>query len=305
MSMYNFACYKYTFQTLKPNIWNEMRRLPAQMRYWFAFQPSTKYLKKSSTFAQTYRLRFGKNQQLRDIIRAMPHAIQREAACYGLLINLTKTFLVRAGVARIAVPALKDISGQLCRTVAYIKNNRIRPRAGDQSKRNRVRVGWRCEIQCTKLVWRSALSVKQRIDRCISLVVLRGIWSLHLLALPPGDFAAGDGRFWRPSGGRGDLEYMHIRNLRHILRRWSAFFSRVSNDDILHLSSVLALASPIATKQLKLLGDWRIFLPRNFSQNSPSDCIRPCLNHKECCCALRCKARLLSCTCENIVAFCL
>ena len=68
----------------------------------------------------------------------------------------------------------------------------------------------------------------------------RGIWSLHLLPLLPGDFT--------------HLEYMHIRNLRRILGIYAALHSRVWSENILHLSGAPTLPSLIAKKKLSLLG---------------------------------------------------
>ena len=89
-------------------------------------------------------------------------------------------------------------------------------------------------------VWRSNLSLKKKVDRYYALIVSKGVWGLHLLALKPADFA--------------HLEYIHARCLRRILGLKAAFINHISNGDVLRKARTQGLEACIGRKQLALLG---------------------------------------------------
>ena len=91
-----------------------------------------------------------------------------------------------------------------------------------------------------RLVWQSSLTRKQKVDRYYSLVVARALWRVHLLTLLPADFAY--------------LEYVHVRCLRQMLNRRSAYWSRISNEDIRRQAAAPNFTSQIRLRQLIYFG---------------------------------------------------
>ena len=66
------------------------------------------------------------------------------------------------------------------------------------------------------------------------------MWGLHLLALKKSDFK--------------HLDYIHVRCLRRILGVKAAFYSRISNAEVLRRAGAECLEAYIRRKQLALLG---------------------------------------------------
>ena len=58
-------------------------------------------------------------------------------------------------------------------------------------------------------MWQSELPARDKLRKYESLVINKGIWGLHLLALKPSDFA--------------HLEYIHTRCIRRILKIKAAY----------------------------------------------------------------------------------
>ena len=60
-----------------------------------------------------------------------------------------------------------------------------------------------------KAIWQSELPARDKLRKYESLVINKGTWGLHLLALKPSDFA--------------HLEYIHTRCIRRILKIKAAY----------------------------------------------------------------------------------
>ena len=148
----------------------------------------------------------------------MLHAKQREGALYGLFLNISKTFLIRAGQARQVVPKLLDYFKKIPipqvdfeRTLGFNIGPLVMPR-DTVRKRGNAMLG---AMEQYTIVWQSDLPQKTKLERYESLVVSKGIWGLHVLSALPTDF--------------GYLEYIHVRCLRRILGIPAPYISRVSN----------------------------------------------------------------------------
>ena len=170
------------------------------------------------------------------------HELQREARRYGLELSIDKTWLILVGAARDNPPALTDLDG---RPVRVTDSHRTLGFSVGQTSRTSAQVRQRggsmlSTMNQYKLVWRSTLSLKQKVDRYFSLVVAKGIWGLHLLTLLPADFSY--------------LEYIHARCLRRILGIRAAYYSRVSNDAVRRRANAPRLEATIRRRQLLFLG---------------------------------------------------
>ena len=177
-------------------------------------------------------------------LQKMLHAIQREAAYYGLFLNLSKTFLICIGCARNVqrLPRMKDLHGHIVqcveaeRTLGFDLGPRVSTAATIRARARTML----SRMHQFKLVWRSGLTIKQKVERYFSLVVSKGVWGLHLLALKKSDFK--------------HLDYIHVRCLRRILGIKAAFYSRISNAEVLRRAGAECLEAYIRRKQLALLG---------------------------------------------------
>ena len=176
-------------------------------------------------------------------MRAMLHAIQREGALYGLFLNISKTFLIRAGQARKIAPRLVDLFRQVPipqvdfeRTLGFDIGPFVMPR-DTLRKRGRAMLG---AMEQYSAVWQSDLPQKTKLERYDSLVVSKGIWGLHVLSVLPTDFAY--------------LEYIHGRCLRRILGIKAAFISRISHAAVRDRAHVDPLQCRVRRNQMKLLG---------------------------------------------------
>ena len=150
-------------------------------------------------------------------MREMLHAIQREGALYGLFLNIKKTFLIRAGCARRASPRLLDYFKKIPiphvdseRTLGFDIGPFVQPR-DILRKRGKAMLG---AMEKYKAVWASDLTLKTKLERFESLVVNKGIWGLHVLAVLDLDFS--------------NLEYIYARCLRRILNIPAAYISRTA-----------------------------------------------------------------------------
>ena len=176
-------------------------------------------------------------------IRAMLHAIQVEAAYYGLMLNLLKTFLVRAGGAeQLRAPNLRDFYGSQVQVVNFEKTLGfdLGPMVFPKDvcwKRGSTMLH---AMNQYKLIWTSPLSLKKKIEKYYAFVVSKGTWGLHLLTLRNLHY--------------DHLEYIHVRNLRRILGIKSSYYSRISNAEVLRLANAGTIAQVIVKKQLNLFG---------------------------------------------------
>ena len=177
-------------------------------------------------------------------LQIMLHAIQTEAARYGLQLNLSKTYLIGLGAARHIQHAhqLVDFSGHVIQSVLAEKTLGFQlgpfvTTNGTIAARGRTMLS---RMNQFRRVWRSNLSLKKKVERYYALVVSKGVWGLHLLALKPADFA--------------HLEYIHARCLRRILGLKAAFINHISNKDVLSRARTHVLEACIRRKQLALLG---------------------------------------------------
>ena len=91
-----------------------------------------------------------------------------------------------------------------------------------------------------KIIWTSDLTRKQKIEKYFALIVSKGVWGLHLLALKPSDFA--------------HMECIHTRCIRRILGIRAAYYSCISNAEVLRQAQVEGMQAFIRRKQLSLLG---------------------------------------------------
>ena len=185
-------------------------------------------------------------------MRAMLHAIQREGALYGLFLNISKTFLIRAGQARQIAPKLLDYFRKTPipqvnfeRTLGFDIGPLVMPR-DTLRKRGSAMLS---AMEQYKIVWQSDLPQKTKLERYDSLVVSKGIWGLHVLSALPTDFAY--------------LEYIHVRCLRRILGIPAVYISRVSNASVRNRAATVmpersAIPEPLQCRvrrnQMKLLG---------------------------------------------------
>ena len=175
--------------------------------------------------------------------RAMLHAIQRESGLYGLFRNISKTFLIRAGMARTFSPKLLDYFKKIPiaqvdfeRTLGFDIGPLVMPR-DTLRKRGGAMIG---AMKRFAIVWQSDLPPKTKLECYDSLVVSKGIWGLHVLATLPNDYAY--------------LEYVHARCLRRILGIPAAYISRVSNAAVRDIAKVEPLQCRVRRNQMKLLG---------------------------------------------------
>ena len=107
-------------------------------------------------------------------MRAMLHSIQREGALYGLFLNISKTFLIRAGQARQIAPRLLDYFKKTPipqvnfeRTLGFDIGPLVLPR---DTLRKRGIATLRAMEQ-NKMVWQSDLPQKTKFERYDHLVV--------------------------------------------------------------------------------------------------------------------------------------
>ena len=91
-----------------------------------------------------------------------------------------------------------------------------------------------------KAVWASDLTLKTKLERFEALVVNKGIWGLHVLAVLDLDFS--------------NLEYIYARCLRRILNIPAAYISRTSHAAVRVKAKVEPLQCKVRRNQLKLLG---------------------------------------------------
>ena len=111
-------------------------------------------------------------------MRAMLHAMQREGALYGLFLNISKTFLIRAGQARQITPKLLDYFRKTPipqvnfeRTLGFDIGPLVMPR-DTLRKRGSAMLS---AMEQYKIVWQSDLPQKTKLERYDSLVVSKGI----------------------------------------------------------------------------------------------------------------------------------
>ena len=176
-------------------------------------------------------------------MRAMLHAIQREGSLYGLFLNIKKTFLIRAGCARRASPRLLDYFQKIPiphvdseRTLGFDIGPFVQPR-DILRKRGKAMLG---AMEKYKAVWASDLTLKTKLELFESLVVNKGIWGLHVLAVLDLDFS--------------NLEYIYARCLKRILNIPAAYISRTSHAAVRVKAKVEPLQCKVRRNQLKLLG---------------------------------------------------
>ena len=195
------------------------------------------------------------------VVQIMLHAVQREALFYGLCLNVLKTFLIRIGGARhVRAPVIRDLGGH---PVPVVDSERtlgfdLGPKVSTKSvvsKRGRTMLG---RMNQYKIVWQSNLSIKKKVEKYTALVVNKGIWGLHLLPLTRSDVA--------------HLEYIHARCLRRILKIKAAWWSRISNSEVLRKAKCAPILHHIRRKQLALLGH---ILRRPFDDPDRLSCFEP------------------------------
>ena len=189
-------------------------------------------------------------------IRAMLHAVEKQALLYGLRLNFDKTTLLRLGPARLLPPpALRALRGQpvlekdIEKTLGHLLGSANTTRLAVKSK---VRDMFFTAKQF-KLIWKSKLSQKKKLEKFQSLVVSK-TWGVHLLALGVDDFRK--------------LDSVYTRCVRRILGIKAAYISRISNEDVMKKAAIPTLYSIIRQKQFALFGhvlrlsqadtDWRV-----------------------------------------------
>ena len=198
------------------------------------------------------------------VLREMLHAVQRQARLYGLKLNLSKTFLIRLGDARRQPsPNIKDIDGRSIQLVDSEKTLGFELGA-KVTTQNIVRMRGRSMLSRMnqhKAIWQSELPARDKLRKYESLVINKGTWGLHLLALKPSDFA--------------HLEYIHTRCIRRILKIKAAYWSRVSNAEVLRRAKFPCLTRFIRRKQFALLGH---ILRRPYTDPDRLCCFEPSIN---------------------------
>ena len=176
-------------------------------------------------------------------LRFMLHAVEKEAKRYGLTLNMSKTALLRLGIAKKRpTPNLRSLDGSRVKEkdIDYTLGFPLGARGT-----NKRMVGERISAMTLamnqyKLIWTSKMSTKKKIEKYQSLVLSKATWGLHLLALGKTEFKK--------------LEYYHIRCLRRILGIKASYISRVSNDDVLKKANFPCFRSFVRLRQFQLLG---------------------------------------------------
>jgi len=207
-------------------------------------------------------------------VRAMLHAVEEEAGRYGFQLNkvMDKTTLLRLGAARqIPPPLIRAKNG------TQIREKEMDTTLGfplGQNATNRRMVNTRAAamrkaMNDFKLIWTSRLSIKQKVEKYKSLVLSKGIWGLHLLALGKTEIKK--------------MEYHHARCIRRILGIKASYVSRISNEEVLKRAGVPSFKSFLRQKQYMLLGhimrlpeqhpDWRVCF-------RPGTQCEPCMPHQ-------------------------
>ena len=120
----------------------------------------------------------------------MPHELQKEARKYNSELNTDKTWLLRVGAARLTTATLADLDGRPIQLADshgtlgfFIGHDRVSAQA---DRRGGAMLK---DMNQYRLVWKSTLTRKQKVDRYYSLVVARALWGIHLLRLLPPDLA--------------------------------------------------------------------------------------------------------------------
>ena len=184
-------------------------------------------------------------------LRAMLHAVEKEAGRYGLTLNLSKTTLLRFGVAKnLPSPNLRSLNNTKVKEkdIDYTLGFPLGSRGTNKRMVNERISGMMYEMNKYKLIWSSKMPLKKKLEKYQSLVLSKGTWGLHLLALGKTDFKK--------------LEYYHVRCLRRILGLKASYISRISNDDVRKRSQFPTLRSFVRLRQFQLLGHI-LRLPQN------------------------------------------